>query len=91
MYSIGIKILEWLSELFKDTSANKVSHVRVMSTITICVPTITWAIYVLTKGWVEPGESLSLLVGLGLGGKVAQRFTENRKENNSKENNSKDT
>jgi hypothetical protein len=75
------KILKVISDMFKEHNIDKVSHTRVMSAIVIIVPITVWVITVFTKGWVEPGESLALLVGLGFGGKVVQKFAENKSTN----------
>lgn len=75
-------IYMWLSELFKDTSIDKVSHMRVMSSIVIIIPILTWCIYVFINGWVDPGESLAFLVLGALGSKAAQKWVENKKDKN---------
>jgi len=67
------KIIKILSDVFKDTSLDKVSHMRVLTAFTVIVPILTWVVYVFVKGWVEPSESMAILVVGAIAGKVVQK------------------
>lgn len=67
------KIVKILSDMFKDTSLDKISHMRVLSAFAVIVPICAWVVYIFCKGWVEPSESLAILVVGALAGKVIQK------------------